>query len=192
MYEIATSLNLDFNKILIQIVCPGIVASFPYILIYLHYHLKAKTYFYHNSSVLITSVILIALVAGLIIENLGGLIEVYYYDKSHKKLDTSFTDTWNKYLQLNIECEPIGQRYLRNILMRMKFELSMGVSLVLMTVGLFMLDNVQSIISSCYLKLIFIIILPLVTSAYLILYEGKNSSRILADTRKILVDKFYK
>lgn len=66
--EKLTSLNLDFNKILIQIVIPGIVASTPYVYIYLYYHVNAKEYLYKNPTSLTLLLTIISLIVGMIMK----------------------------------------------------------------------------------------------------------------------------
>lgn len=114
-----------------------------------------------------------------------------YYDRQNEKADPTFEDVWKKYLTLQFEHEPIGQRYLRNILMRMKFELSLAVGIILFIPGIMYLNTLIGIFCNIYYYFIFLIILPASICFYLIA-EGKKSSMILAEVRKSFVTKFYK
>lgn len=190
-----SSLNLSFDKILIQVVIPGLIAIFPYFLLYLHFHPLAKEYLYKNQSITLTTVTFLSLIAGMLIENFGGIFEVAYLDKkvAKKHPDFNLPETWDKFLEISYKAnEPIGHRYLRNILLRMKFEISTGIALIIMFVGLNILDIVKTIIINKYLAIIILSIIPLSLAAYLLLYEASQSSIILAKTRKILVDKYNK
>jgi hypothetical protein len=99
---------------------------------------------------------------------------------------------WDKFLQLAYDKEPIGQRYIRNILFRMKFELSVGVALVFMTIGLSIYNYNHTIFSNLWLNILGVYVAPLLGTIYLIFVEGWQSSRVLHSTRKLLVEKFHK
>jgi hypothetical protein len=189
-----TSLNLTFDKILIQLVIPGFVAICPWFFLALQFHQQTKAFLASNNSASITLIACLSLIAGLIIENFGSFIEVHVYDNlNQNKDDADFKDydaIWRKYLQLSYEFEPIGQRYIRNILMRMKFELSMGVSMIIFNIGLFCLSSYVKMFDTCFSKLITLLI-PILLSIYLIVVEGYKSSKVLTVTRKLLVDKYY-
>jgi hypothetical protein len=185
-----TSLNLSFDKIVISVLIPGIIAIFPFFLLYLHFHPSAKDYFYLNQSITITTVTFISLIAGMILDNIGGRFEVGILDVRIKRKISDFDETWNKFLQLSYKDEPVGQRYLRNILLRMKFEISTGVALIPMTIGLLILNHFKPIFSSCIWTYLLLFTTPLLFSCYLLFIEAPSSAVILARTRKLLVDRF--
>src|SRR5579872_6955880 len=107
-----TSLNLSFDRMLIMYVIPGFVAAFPWVTYVLHFHQDTKAFLLANNSVSITIMVCVSLVFGLVIENFGSLIEVYWYDRAHAKENVKFDDCWRKYLLLSYKEEPIGQRYI--------------------------------------------------------------------------------
>jgi hypothetical protein len=74
----------------------------------------------------------------------------------------------------------------------MKFELSVGCGLIFMTIGLGIYDYDHVIFKNSYLNLIIVYILPTVVSIYLIFIEGWKGSKVLHETRKLLVAKYYK
>jgi hypothetical protein len=146
-----------------------------------------------NKGLLLTFIVLIGLVMGIILENFGSRIEVLFYDARHARKNDDYYDIWRKYLMIKFDdSEPIGQRYLRNILFRMKFELSAGVGLIFMTLGLGLYHLHNRIFDSSTLNCVVVYILPLGTSIYLLFFEGWWSSEVLADTREALVKKYYK
>lgn len=185
-----TSLNLSFDRILIQIIVPGLTAIFPYFLLFLNHHPKAKDYFYNNQSVTITAITLISLIAGMLLENFGGRFEVCYLDWRIQKRNSDFDVIWNKYLSISYKDEPIGQRYLRNILLRLKFEISMGIAMIPMMKGLLILNYQLHIFESFYLTLLLMVLMPVTISIYLLFYEARSSSLILDKTRRLLVENF--
>lgn len=190
--EKLTSLNLSFDRVLIQLVIPGLIAIFPYLLVFTDVEFKTLTTKVQEINTLSTLIVIfIALIAGIMIENIGSRIEVYYYDWRQKKRHKDYELIWKQYLQLSFEREPIGQRYLRNILFRMKFELSMTVALLFMVGGFCIYDSVYVILLHPIVIIFAIYILPICLSAYLIFMEGWSGSKVLRDTRKLLVEKYF-
>src|SRR5690349_14674554 len=127
--EKLTSLNLTFDRVLIQLVTPGLLTSFPFILLFFDARPDVANFFLQDSKgLLVIAIVLIALVVGIMLENMGGRIEVNIYDNLLSLRKKDYFETWEKFLMIQYKGqEPIGHRYLRNILFRMKFELSVGV-----------------------------------------------------------------
>ena len=67
--------------------------------------------------------VLASIGAGLIVEDVGSRIESLYFDKRLARTAEFSTHSteWFQYLRLAFRVEPIGQRYLRAILLRFKF-----------------------------------------------------------------------
>ena len=190
--EKLTSLGLSFDRILIQLLIPGMVAIFPYFVIYLNHFPADQNFLKKNSTLIVTTITILSLIAGIFLENIGSMIEVKCYDKKNAIKFTDYNATWEKFLQLNYDGkEPTGHRYIRNILMRMKFELSFGIALIPLAVGLIILDYQHVLIVSCLIKVLLFYILPFGVSIYLLTKEAYDSSKVLAKIRKLLVDKYY-
>jgi hypothetical protein len=134
--------------------------------------------------------VLMGVTVGLFLENLGSMIEVNIHDCRLKAKYSDFDECWKKFLQLSYEHEPVGHRYLRNLLMRMKFELSMGCALVSLSFGVMIYDWNHVILNEIIeRKLIFHFILW-IGALYLIFIESYRSANLLATTRKLLVEKY--
>lgn len=190
--EKLTSLGLTFDRVLIQLIIPGMVSIFPYFVIYLYHFPSDKEFLFKNPTIIITTITILSLIVGIIFENIGGMIEVKCYDKKNASKFADYNETWEKFLTLNYDGkEPIGHRYVRNILIRMKFELSFGIALVPLAIGLIILDAQHILISSVILKILLFYILPFGGSIYLLKKEAYDSSVVLAKTRKLLVDKYF-
>jgi hypothetical protein len=190
--EKLTSLGLSFDRVLIQLIIPGMVTLFPYLIIYFIYFPSNKDIILKYPSLFITPIVILSLIIGIFLENIGSIIEVNYYDKKNAKKYKNYTKTWEKFLMLNYNGkEPIGHRYIRNILIRMKFELSFGLSLIPFSVGLIIIDSHLVIFNSYLYKILCLILIPLIVSSYLIFKEAYSSSKVLALTRKSLVKKYY-
>lgn len=187
-----TSLNLSFDRVLIQLVIPGVIAIFPWFIFFLNAHPHAKSYLHSNTNVTILAIIFLSLITGLVLENIGGRIEVMWLDERNKKNYVKYEETWNNFLLLTYDKnEPVGQRYLRNILLRMKFELSTAIAMVPLSIGLTFVNYYHSIFNNCFAFIMIIFVLPTLFLIYL-LYEAASSSKVLATTRKLLVEEFYK
>ena len=191
--EKLTTLNLTWDRVLIQLIVPGLLTSFPYLILFFEQRPDIRDFFLGDAKTLfVTFVALVSLVTGIILEDFGSRIEAHYYDWRHKRKDNEYMTTWTKFLQIAYDKEPVGHRYLRNILFRMKFELSVGSGLIFMTIGLGIYNYDHVIFKNSYLNLLLVYILPIVGTIYLIFIEGWQGSKILHDTRKLLVDKYYK
>lgn len=187
-----SSLNLDFDRVLIQLIIPGLTAVFPWAILFFNHHHVERDLLCNNMPIMVTIITILSLISGIILENFGGLIEVCFYDKKNSKTDPNYLEIWDKFLLLNYAGhQPIGHRYLRNILLRMKFELSFGLAIIPMAVGLVILDNQYIIFESNWWKFFLFYIIPLLTFFYLIFKEAYLSSKVLAKTRKILVEKYF-
>lgn len=191
--EKLTSLNLTFDRVLIQLVTPGLLTSFPFILLFFDARPDVAEFFLQDSKgLLVTTIVLVALVMGIILENIGSRIEVNIYDNLLSRRRKEYFENWEKFLMIQYQGqEPIGHRYLRNILFRMKFELSAGAGLIIMTAGLGIYNIGHVIFESIIVNVLIVYILPLATSIYLLAFEGWRSAEVLAECRKALVERYY-
>src|SRR5207245_3973826 len=90
---------------------------------------------------------------GLILENLGGRIEAVW-DKFINRNNNGHKDKLEAYLRLKVESEFVGQRYLRTVLVRMKFELAMLPALVSFAFGLIWLQSLYTLWTSLRFKML--------------------------------------
>lgn len=190
--EKLTSLNLTFDRVLIQLVTPGLLTSFPFILLFFDARPDVANFFLQDSrGLLVSAVVLVGLIMGIILENIGSRIEVNIYDNLLSQRKKDYFETWEKFLMIQYQGqEPIGHRYLRNILFRMKFELSAGVGLIIMTTGLGIYNIDHVIFRSLLMNTIVVYLFPIATSIYLLAFEGLRSAEVLAECRNALVEKY--
>lgn len=64
--------------------------------------------------------------AGMVIEDLGTRVEVMFDDWSDDKSGEQHTQNWYAYLRTSFQSDPIGRRYARSLVLRLKFELGAG------------------------------------------------------------------
>lgn len=73
--------------------------------------------------------------AGLVLEDFGAHVESLFDDWRDNK-DGKHLDTWFAYLRTAFKADPIGRRYLRTLVLRLKFELGTGFAMLSAGVGI--------------------------------------------------------
>jgi hypothetical protein len=84
-----------------------------------------------HSGVATTTAVLIVLTCGLVTEDVGARFEDFF-DKQLKKKPgfERHHEEWFEYLRIAFDKEPVGHRYLKKLVLRLKFELGMTVAAV--------------------------------------------------------------
>jgi hypothetical protein len=139
--EVSDYLKADSQKNIIYYLLPGVIAFWPYSIIFFRYfriHLGDKLSDYLIYSALIFFVLSMGL--GTLIEDIGGRVEMWlddFFQKTRLSNSEDFDGIWNEYLIIKIPRtkEPPIMRYYRTILLRLKFELHTIISIILMLVG---------------------------------------------------------
>lgn len=185
------NIKFDIDRIILQLLIPGIFAVLPYFLIFINAYDEAKCYFKASEGICTTVLFILSISVGLVLEDIGSLIEFNIWDKINIKKYPKHNEEWERYLKLDlpVNTDLIAQRYLRTVLIRMKFELSFGVALILMMIGLIILNYQIQFISSKITFIIVCIAIPFIISYY-ILWKSWNSSKLLIKTRKKILDRF--
>lgn len=165
---------------------PGSTTVAPYVLILLNYNPTINIFWEDHPIIFVTLIIMSALSVGMILENIGSHLESAVWDELIETTTHTHLSEWNKYLQLKFDIEPVGQRYLRTILLRMKFESSFGLSLFLCWLGLLWLNIKWQYWQPFPFSVASVFILFL--SAFLI-WESYGSAWTLADIRHLLVNE---
>jgi hypothetical protein len=171
MKELFAGFATDVFRPVVTLLIPGFWALTPWIIgLFLHYQIDWKFACDHREASGLVFVVA-ATAVGMVLENLGARLEECFYNR--QKNDRC---NWYAYLTLAPEREPIGLRYIRTLVLRMKFELSMGIAGLIVLLGI-----VFYIPISWHLKLLFSVI-TLALTIYL-LYEGWCSVSLLEKTR---------
>lgn len=183
--DLMSHFRMESLQPLIMLITPGATAVIPYVLMVVTGNDKIASFLDKHEFMFGTLVVLLAVAAGLILEDFGSLIESRIWDKLQE--DTTKNEAvWWKYLRTAFEVEPMGQRYLRTILLRMKFELSFSLSLIPLFIGLVILNGRFSLLSGRSMKLVGLIVIVL--AAYL-LWESYQSASLLKRLHAALTDK---
>jgi hypothetical protein len=131
-----------------------------------------------------TLAVLVALAAGFILEDVGSWIELLW-DRLQDDRKAN-EEIWWRYLRTAFVVEPVGEGYLRTILLRMKFELSFGASLVPMLVGVLLLNRLSPFASGCHV-LVFAAITVVIFA--FVMEESCRSACLLAEIRRRLCEQ---
>jgi hypothetical protein len=76
-------------------------------------------------------VLLLAMIfAGLVLEDAGARWEKLLDDRADKRTGRAHTTQWFEYLRTAYSAEPVGRRYLRTLVLRLKFELGTAFAMV--------------------------------------------------------------
>ena len=154
---------------------------------------EARQYFSQSEGMASLTLFILSLTAGLILEDLGSLFEANILDTVNLKKYPNHFKEWEEYLELNIpkESELVAQRYLRTILLRMKFEMSFAFSLIIMIVGLTILQVEIRFCESICSFLMWCVVIPFIITIFL-LRESKSSSVLIINTRIKIINSIKK
>lgn len=183
--DLISGLKSELFRPLVTLVVPGAIAIAPYVIVVQHYIPDVGAFWTHHSSAFVGIVIVAIVAAGMVLEDIGAQLETFW-DKRNRKRDADEENRWNRYLALNTQDQIIGQRYLRTLSMRMKFELSATPALLLHSAGLYWVHYVcPGTFSRCGISSL---CLGLAAVGAYMAYESYCSTRVLARVRKVIVD----
>lgn len=129
-----------------------------------------------------TMMLLIVITLGLVAEDLGATLETCF-DKKLKRVDgfEKHDEEWFEYLRLAFDKEPVGHRYLRTLVLRMKFELGMTIASVPVAFGGFWVHT------SWHCRIL-IFLAALIAGLYFY-HEAKSSNRSLSLLRREMLKR---
>jgi hypothetical protein len=161
---------------------PGAFASAPYVALGLFNYPDAANFLAQHEALMIVLAIMSWVASGFLIESLGSYVEVYAIDRCREDYK-QMMETWWRYLRIAWQREPIGQRYLRRLLVSFKFELNLFVATLLTMPGVILLSHFDYLTTSAATWL-----LPALAIVALVLFVwAKNSSGLLMNLRAELV-----
>ena len=177
-----TAVRTDALPAIATVVAPGAVASAPYVWGVLSKADGLKAFLSQHESIALAAAILLWIATGFVVDSAGSYVEVYGIDR--RRMDhTELIDTWWRYLRIAWKTEPVGQHYLRRMLVSFKFELNMSVAAAASIPGAVFL-GVRGLIGWGAVTLAAIL---LALSAALLLSMARASAGVLADIRQHLV-----
>lgn len=183
--NVSSVFKAEVFRPLVVLLIPGALAVFPLVLLANGEFADVASFRIANPLIYYFGLFCVAISTGMIIENLGSMIEVLGWDKRLKRLDPkNFDSDWDLYLQTKYEIEPVGQHYLRTILLRMKFVTHLAIAVLVAVIGSTISHYLREIPSSGHLGLLACAGVPL--SLYMF-WESFQSCKVLARIRKLLV-----
>jgi putative Mn2+ efflux pump MntP len=183
--DLISAFKSELLRPLATLIVPGAVSIGPFIIIVGYYVRQVPKFWNDHPSAFVAIIIICVLGLGMILENFGSQVEAGIWDKILNKRDPSHNSTWDEYLKLEMKDEVVGQRYLRTVLLRMKFELSMGPALITLSIGLIWINSLYAVWQ--WWSAIVLFFGLMILAGYLI-YESFSSAKILASTRKCVVE----
>jgi hypothetical protein len=179
--DFTSAFKSELFRPLVTLFIPGGIAAAPYFLLAGFYAPGTRAFWDDHPSITVAVVVGCIVAAGLVLENWGSRLETLW-DRLLNKTG-EHRDTWNDYLGLRLKDEIVGQRYLRTLVLRMKFELAMVPGLLCGVAGCLWLDRVQRFwpFRERWLWL---------GGAIIIVYfvwESFDSAKVIGATRRIVV-----
>lgn len=181
MKDIFSAFGTEVFRPLVTLILPGAVAVAPYFVGLMQKWMTFYTSVDANHTETAFLLFLLALFVGLVIEDIGAQIEDKILDERKKAKDTTFEQIWWAYLTCVFPIEPPGRRYLRALVMRLKFELGASVGLVLSIPG------VLFVIDLGVLTRLGIVLGASLVAGYLGCVEAPSTHDLLANVRAHLV-----
>lgn len=166
-------------------VIPGAIALGPYVLILGFYVPPVRQFWETHPSASIAVITLFVLTVGMILENVGATIETVAWDQLVQRKYSDHLNNWNRYLKLRLKDEIIGHRYLKTLVLRMKFELSMAPALFVFWCGIIWVNALFHV--WLVPGVVFISALLLAGSVYF-LRSSYTSVRVLSEVRALILE----
>ncbi len=115
--------DTNTTHLLLVIVVPGLLVALPWAYILGLWFAPLTRLSRDKPQWFVLAVILAALPTGMVLEDLGATMEVYAFDQWQPDAK-QHAENWWLYLRTAYSHEPVGERYLRTVVLRFKFELS--------------------------------------------------------------------
>jgi hypothetical protein len=154
------------------------------VLVGLHLHQPAAAFFGEHVGIGALVFFVASLAMGMVLEDVASALEHHVWDPLLEDQTGCHDRDWVRYLGMELDDQPVGQRYLRTVLLRMKFEASFGVALIVCWIGLLWWDSLTGFADTDAVVGFSAVLLSL--SAYMI-WESGRGARVLADLRHIIV-----
>jgi hypothetical protein len=179
-----SALKTEVFRPLTTVIVPGALALGPFMLLAMHFMPALQAFWAASPIGVAVLLAILVLSAGLILENIGGYIELLW-DALLNRKDPTRPDAWRQYLSLRIQDEFIGQRYLRTVHLRFKFELAMCPALLFFGAGLVWANGVFGFWQAPASVWIYLVVL---TTFLFLLYESYNSACVLGTLHQLIIE----
>jgi len=177
-----SAVRTDTLPAIATVVAPGAFASASYSWLLLSSAPDLRLFLNQHEGIATAAAILLWIVLGFLVESAGSYAEVYLIDRRRSDHKQMLEDWW-RYLRIAWTIEPIGQRYLRRLLVSFKFELNMFVASVATLPGVILLARAGRLSWTAGAE----ISVVLVVGAGLLFVAARGSADVLADVRTRLL-----
>ena len=192
--DLASGLRDELFRPVVTIVIPGVLAMTPFVFVLGLYYPRLPEFIHDESGLAAFLGFIAAITFGLLSYEIGTIGEAEMLDRilvwwTRKKLTTEsnpFLDNWYLYLRCTFDenKEPIGQRYIHDVILYLRFELNMAASLLIGWIGILWLHNKGSVLSG---DLFWYMSLVCFVGAGLFLLAALSTGGILARVRAELL-----
>jgi len=135
MKEVFSAFGNEVFRPLVTLVLPGAIAIVPYFIALMQ---KEQRFWESVSANHTETALMLALASlfwGMVIEDVGTRFEAKILDERAKRANKDFLQVWYDYLRCVFPTEPPGRRFLRALVLRLKFELGAAVALIVAIPG---------------------------------------------------------
>jgi hypothetical protein len=182
--DYASVLKKEIFRPAVTLLIPGIVAAFPFCFITVHYFPDLWHFVIYYSNLAAVLSFLISVAFGLIAQEFGAQFEAKVIDVRLNQKNPEHLENWYRYLRCTFPVEPVGQGYIGNLVLLLKFELNLASALAVCWLGLLWLSVVKTTFSGD--------VFAWTTAAFFVaivylLYESFCTAENLARVRKELL-----
>lgn len=184
--DVMSGLRSDVYRVLVTSLIPGTIGTAPYMCMLAHYFPRVAAFIDMQPIVAGVVYFILVVIAAQVVENLGSQLESKAWDPLLEKRDPLHMQNWSKYLQMAFKTTPVGEEYIRVVVLRLKFELNTGMALLLSAYGYWWIMPMKAGLSLGASLWIPGVILAV--AGYLF-FESYESCRVLSSARRVLVEK---
>jgi hypothetical protein len=117
---------------LVTLLIPGAIAISTWFVALLWHFQDLRNLVFNNHAEVGIVLVLAMTFAGLILEDMGARVETLFDARRQRQGRKQFDD-WYAYLRTAFKADPIGRRYVRTLVLRLKFEL--GIAFAMLSAG---------------------------------------------------------
>jgi hypothetical protein len=173
-----SAVRTDTLPVIATVIGPGAFASSFYVWWGLSREPGLRAFLNEHEGIAAAAAIVVWIVTGFMLESVGSYVEVYAIDRRRRDHAKMIQDWW-RYLRVAWTLEPIGQRYLRRMLVSFKFELNMSVAMAVSCPGIIMLARSGHMADRSAVVCVGL----LAAGSILLFLAARGSAEVLADLR---------
>jgi hypothetical protein len=181
--DLISAFKSELFRPLATILVPGTIAFSPFLVVAVHYNPELPAFWNRHGAAFAALFVMAVTSVGFVLENVGTRIEKGW-DAHLSSIEPRHMRDWLRYLQLDLRDEVVGQRYLRGVVTRMKFELACAPALLIGSLGLVWANALLN--RWRWGGVLLLVSFAVLTSAFL-LYESHSSAKVAASTRRLIL-----